>query len=88
LSSCETPQFHFFLNSFCGNIEQIPHFYRKAEKKLNRLNRRKSKKFKKGKSVSKNYLKAKNRYAKDNLKVISNGKRNAKIGRGVLSNVI
>lgn len=51
------------------NIEAIPQFYRKAEKQLNRLNRRKSKKLKKGKAFSKNYLKARARYANKHLKV-------------------
>jgi len=59
----------YFYADSQGNIEKIPQFYRKAEKRLNRLNRRKSKKFKKGKPVSKNYLKAKNRYARKHLKV-------------------
>lgn len=53
-----------------GKIVDIPQFYRNAEKRLNRLNRRKSKKFRKGvKQQSKNYIKAKNRYAKQHLKV-------------------
>ena len=52
-----------------GNIEHNPRFYRKAEKQLKRLGRRVSKKFKKGKPASKNYLKAKSRLAKKHLKV-------------------
>ncbi len=39
----------YFLADSQGNIEPNPRFYRKAEKCLNKLNRRKSKKFKKGK---------------------------------------
>ncbi|MBD2395393.1 transposase [Cyanobacterium aponinum FACHB-4101] len=52
-----------------GNFVKNPRYYRKAEKKLNRLNRLKSRKFKKGKPVSQNYLKAKKRYGKAHLKV-------------------
>ncbi len=37
----------YFLADSQGNIEPNPRFYRKAEKRLNKLNRRKSKKFKK-----------------------------------------
>ncbi len=59
----------YFLAESNGNIEPIPQFYRKAEKQLNKLNRRKSKKFQKGKPQSKNYHKARNRYARKHLKV-------------------
>ena len=59
----------YFYADSDGNIVDIPQHYRKAEKQLNKLNRRKSKKFRKGKPVSKNYLKAKNRYARKHLKV-------------------
>ena len=59
----------YFLADSQGNIEANPQFYRKGEKSLNRLNRRKSKKFKKGKPQSKNYQKARNRYARKHLKV-------------------
>jgi putative transposase len=60
---------NYFLADSKGNIEHNPRFYRKAEKSLSRLNRRKSKKFKKGKPQSKNYHKARNRYALKHLKV-------------------
>jgi len=46
-----------------------PKYYCKSERRLNKLNRRKSKKFVRGKAPSKNYLKAKKRYAKRHLKV-------------------
>lgn len=59
----------YFYADSDGNIVDIPQHYRQAEKQLNKLNRRKSKKFRKGKPVSKNYLKAKNRYARKHLKV-------------------
>ncbi|HAG85774.1 MAG TPA: transposase, partial [Cyanobacteria bacterium UBA12227] len=42
---------------------------RKAEKSLNRSNRKKSKKFKKGAKQSRNYHQARNRYARKHLKV-------------------
>jgi putative transposase len=89
----------YFLADSQGNIEHNPRFYRKGEKSLNRLNRRKSKKFKLGrgrpwggaykpwskppgtapcevnsphspsKPQSKNYHKARTRYALKHLKV-------------------
>ncbi|MFB2877123.1 RNA-guided endonuclease InsQ/TnpB family protein [Floridanema aerugineum] len=59
----------YFLADSQGNIEANPQFYRKGEKSLKRLNRRKSKKFKKGKPQSRNYQKARNRYARKHLKV-------------------
>jgi len=52
-----------------GYIEPIPQFYQKAEKQLNRANRKKSKKFRKGVKQSHNYHKARNRYAKKHLRV-------------------
>ncbi|XWK86529.1 MAG: transposase [Phormidium sp.] len=58
----------YFLADSQGNIEANPQFYRKGETCLSRLNRRKSKKFKKGKPISKNYQKARNRYARKHLK--------------------
>ncbi len=58
----------FFTDSQ-GNTEPIPQFYRKAEKQLNRANRKKSKKFRKGVKQSRNYHKARNRYARKHLKV-------------------
>ncbi len=75
----------YFYADSNGNTAANPRFYRKSEKKLNRLNRRKSKKYrkrtahgevsspcgrsKKGKKQSKNYHKARIRYAKAHLKV-------------------
>jgi putative transposase len=58
----------FYANSD-GETVEIPRFYRKAEKRLNRLNRRKSKKFRKGQKQSNNYIKARKRYARQHLKV-------------------
>jgi putative transposase len=37
------------------NVVEPPKYYRQAEKRLNKLNRRKSKKFKKGQKQSNNY---------------------------------
>ncbi|MFP4006881.1 MAG: RNA-guided endonuclease InsQ/TnpB family protein [Spirulinaceae cyanobacterium] len=59
----------YFLADSQGNIEPIPQFYRKAEKQLNRLNRQKSQKFRKGKPQSHNYRQAKQRYARKHLRV-------------------
>ena len=59
----------YFLAESNGNIEPIPRFYRQAEKKLNKLNRKKSRKFRKGKPQSGNYHKARVRYARKHLKV-------------------
>jgi putative transposase len=59
----------YFLAESNGNIEPIPQFYRQAEKKLNKLNRRKSRKRPKGKPQSGNYHKARVRYARKHLKV-------------------
>jgi putative transposase len=67
----------YFLADSKGNIEHNPRFYRKGENRLNRLNRRKSKKFKIGKPYAKryslgqsvNYHKARTRYAIAHLKV-------------------
>jgi putative transposase len=59
----------YFYADSDGNTVDIPQYYRKAEKQLNKLNRSKSKKFKKGQPVSQNYLKAKNRTARKHLRV-------------------
>lgn len=59
----------YFLADSQGNIEHNPQFYRQREKQLNRLNRNQSKKYRKGKPQSKNYHKARNRYALLHLKV-------------------
>ncbi len=60
----------YFIADSKGNVEQSPQFYRKSEKQLNRANRKKSKKFIKGKKPqSNNYHKARNRYARKHLRV-------------------
>jgi putative transposase len=60
----------FFIADNQGNTEPCPQFYRKSEKQLNRANRNKSKKFKRdAKPQSKNYHKARNRYARKHLRV-------------------
>ncbi|MDJ0619379.1 MAG: transposase [Calothrix sp. MO_192.B10] len=59
----------YFLADSQGNIEPNPQFYRKGERQLNRLNRNKSKKYCKGKPQSRNYHKARVRYARKHLKV-------------------
>ena len=59
----------YFLAQSDGTIEPIPQFYRKREKQLNRLNRQKSRKFRKGKPQSQNYRKARMRYAKKHLDI-------------------
>lgn len=61
-----------------GHLEQNPRFYRKSEKCLNRLNRRKSKKYQKGKRQSANYHKARKHYAKLHLKVSRQREEHAK----------
>jgi putative transposase len=52
-----------------NNVVEPPKYYRQAEKRLNKLNRRKSKKFRKGQKQSNNYVKARQKYAKGHLKV-------------------
>jgi putative transposase len=60
----------FFIADNIGNTEPCPQFYRSSEKQLNRANRKKSKKFKKSaKPQSKNYHKARSRYARKHLRV-------------------
>ncbi len=59
----------YFLADSQGNVEPIPQYYRKAEKQLKRLNRQKSKKFRKGQPQSQNYRKARQRYARKHLRV-------------------
>ncbi|MGI0486899.1 RNA-guided endonuclease InsQ/TnpB family protein [Pantanalinema rosaneae CENA516] len=60
----------YFLAYSNGEVELAPQFYRKAENQLNRANRKKSKKYRKGaKPQSKNYHKARNRYARNHLRV-------------------
>ena len=60
----------YFIADNNGNVEPSPKFYRKSEKQLNRANRKKSKKYVKGKKPqSNNYHKARNRYARKHLRV-------------------
>ncbi len=59
----------YFLADSTGSIEHNPRFYRRGERQLNRLNRNKSKKYKRGKIQSQNYHKARIRYARKHLKV-------------------
>ena len=60
---------YFYADCF-GHTEENPRFYRQGERKLNRLNKSKSKKYKRGvKPQSKNYHKARTRYALAHLKV-------------------
>jgi putative transposase len=58
-----------FLADGQGNTVKIPQFYRQADKQLNRLNCKKSKKFRKGQPQSQNYRKTRSRYARKHLKV-------------------
>ncbi|WP_414623060.1 RNA-guided endonuclease InsQ/TnpB family protein [Calothrix sp. CCY 0018] len=60
----------YFFADNNGNVEPSPSFYRKSEKQLNHANRKKSKKYVKGKKPqSSNYHKARNRYARKHLRV-------------------
>ena len=59
----------YFLAANNGETIENPQFYRKSEKQLKKVNRQKSKKYRKGvKPQSKNYHKARNRYARKHLK--------------------
>lgn len=68
----------YFYADSTGHTEANPRFYRQGEKQLNKLNRRKSKKFKKGKPQSKNYHKARNRYARLHLRISRQREEHAK----------
>ena len=59
----------YFYADSNGQTVEPPQYYRRAEKQLNRANRQKSKKFKRGQKQSNNYLKARNRYARKHLRV-------------------
>lgn len=64
----------YFIADNIGNVEPSPQFYRSCEKQLNRANRQKSQKFSLDKKnakqpQSKNYHKARNRYARKHLRV-------------------
>ncbi len=59
----------YFYGDSDGNFVDNPRYYRQSEPRLNKLNRRKSRKFPKGKPVSNNYIKARKRYSKAHLRV-------------------
>lgn len=59
---------HFYTDSNGEKVEN-PRFLRKSEKALKRLQKRVSKKFRKGKPQSSNYKKARNKLARKHLKV-------------------
>lgn len=60
----------YFIATSDGVVVEAPQFYPSAEKGLNRANRQKSRKYRKGaKSQSKNYHKARKRYALKHLRV-------------------
>ena len=77
---------HFYTDDKGNQIEN-PRFYRKGEKALNRLNRSKSKKYVRGaKPQSKNYHKARRRYAIKHLKISRQRKDHAvKLARCVVT---
>ncbi|EKD08445.1 putative transposase [Arthrospira platensis C1] len=53
-----------------GSVVEAPQFYRKSERRLNKANREKSRKYRKGaKPQSGNYHRARNRYARKHLRV-------------------
>ena len=68
----------YFYADSTGHTEVNPRFYRQGEKRLNKLNRRKSKKFQKGKPQSNNYHKARNRYARLHLRISRQREEHAK----------
>lgn len=59
---------HFYTDSNGDKVEN-PRFFRKSEKALKRLQKRVSKKFRKGQPQSNNYKKARNKLARKHLKV-------------------
>ncbi len=77
---------HFYTDDKGTQIEK-PRFYRQGEKALNRCNRRQSKKYAKGaKPQSKNYHKARKRYAIKHLKISRQRKDHAvKLARCVIT---
>ena len=77
---------HFYTDDK-GNQVENPRFYRQGEKALNRLNRRKSKKYVRGKKPqSKNYHKVRKRYAIKHLKISRQRKDHAvKLARCVIT---
>ena len=61
---------NYFIATSDGELVESPKFYRKSERQLNRANRQKSKKYRKGaKPQSRNYHRARNRYARKHLRV-------------------
>lgn len=60
---------NYFYSDSNGHQEQNPRFYRTNERKLNKLNRQKSKKYRKGKKQSANYHRARKDYARLHLRV-------------------
>jgi putative transposase len=61
---------NYFIATSDGELVESPKFYRKSERQLNRANRKKSKKYRKGaKPQSRNYHRARNRYARKHLRV-------------------
>jgi putative transposase len=69
---------NYFYADSDGNFVENPRYYRQSESRLNKLNRWKSRKFKKGKPASQNYIKAKKRYAKAHLRVSRQREEHAK----------
>lgn len=59
----------YFYAESKGNTVECPKYYRLSEQRLNILNRRKSRKLKKGQKQSNNYIKARKKYSKGHLKV-------------------
>lgn len=60
----------YFIAGSDGETVEAPGFYRKSERQLNRANRKKSKKYRKGaKPQSRNYHKARVRYSRKHLRV-------------------
>lgn len=60
----------YFISTSDGATVKAPQFYRRAERGLNRANRQKSRKHRRGvKPQSRNYHKARNRYARKHLRV-------------------
>ncbi|MGB7441169.1 MAG: transposase [Coleofasciculaceae cyanobacterium] len=68
----------YFYADSNGHTEPNPRFYRQGEKRLSLLNRRKSRKFGKGQEQSKNYHKARKRYAKLHLRISRQREEHAK----------
>ncbi|WP_273247591.1 RNA-guided endonuclease InsQ/TnpB family protein, partial [Limnospira indica] len=60
----------YFIAASDGSVVEAPQFYRKSERRLNKANREKSRKYRKGaKPQSGNYHRARNRYARKHLRV-------------------